>query len=71
MQLEQQMVGTDKEWVNVLGGDELLPNHLSKYVVEKLVTGKKYRFRLAAINRAGSSDSAEFGPVVCAAVVGR
>ena len=66
------MVGASEEkWTNVLDGDELVPNHLTKFTVEKLVTGKKYRFRLAAINKAGSSEPAEFGPVVCAAVVGR
>ena len=66
------MVGTGEEqWSNVADGEDLLPNHLTKFMVDKLATGKKYRFRLAAINRAGSSDQTEFGPVVCAAVVGR
>ena len=66
------MVGNEEtEWVNVQGGNTLLSNKLTKFVVDKLITGKKYRFRLAAINKAGPSDLAEIRPVVCAAVVGR
>uniref|UniRef100_F7AV37 Myosin-binding protein H n=1 Tax=Ciona intestinalis TaxID=7719 RepID=F7AV37_CIOIN len=68
--LEQQLVGEeDEKWTTVQSNGGLLPNNTSKILMDKLVTGKKYRFRLAAINKAGSSGFTEIGPVVCAAVV--
>ena len=44
---------------------------LRKYILKKLETGKKYTFRIAALNKAGSSPFSELGPVVCAATVGK
>ncbi|XP_076805528.1 myosin-binding protein C, fast-type-like isoform X3 [Clavelina lepadiformis] len=68
--LEQQMVGgNDEKWQSVNSNSNLLSNQLAKITLDKLITGKKYRFRLAAVNRAGSSSYSEVGPVVCAAVV--
>jgi len=71
LQLEQQLVGSEtEEWCHAIAGD-LLPNHLTTITLNKLTTGKKYKFRLSAINKAGSSGYASLGPVVCAEVVGK
>nr|CAB3264099.1 myosin-binding protein C, cardiac-type-like [Phallusia mammillata] len=67
--LEQQLVGAEPEEWKSAHVEALLPGQTTKIVLDKLVTGKKYRFRLSALNRAGTSGYAEIGPVVCAAVV--
>uniref|UniRef100_H2ZJW6 Myosin-binding protein H n=1 Tax=Ciona savignyi TaxID=51511 RepID=H2ZJW6_CIOSA len=67
--LEQQLVGGEEKWSPMQSAGGLLPSSTTKILLDKLVTGKKYRFRLAAINKAGSSGFSEIGPVVCAAVV--
>lgn len=64
------MVGAEPEEWKSAHMEALLPGQATKIVLDKLVTAKKYRFRLSAINRAGTSGYAEIGPVVCAAVVG-
>uniref|UniRef100_H2ZJW8 Myosin-binding protein H n=1 Tax=Ciona savignyi TaxID=51511 RepID=H2ZJW8_CIOSA len=69
--VKQQLVGGEEKWSPMQSAGGLLPSSTTKILLDKLVTGKKYRFRLAAINKAGSSGFSEIGPVVCAAVVGK
>lgn len=48
----------------------LVDKKLTKINLDKLQTGKKYAFRIAAVNKVGLSPYAEVGPAVCAYLVG-
>uniref|UniRef100_H2ZJW9 Fibronectin type-III domain-containing protein n=1 Tax=Ciona savignyi TaxID=51511 RepID=H2ZJW9_CIOSA len=44
--LEQQLVGGEEKWSPMQSAGGLLPSSTTKILLDKLVTGKKYRFRL-------------------------
>ena len=57
-------------WTQVT--DALIQPDQTSFVVVGLQTGLRYKFRVAAVNRAGRSPFAEISePVTCASVVGR
>ena len=50
----------------------LVPPDKNSFVVDGLQTGSKYKFRIAAVNRAGPSPFADIvDPITCASVVGK
>ena len=68
-QIEQSLCD-ENNWV-VATKDATVPGNAKKAVLKNLETGKKYKFRITALNKAGSSPITELGAVVCAASVGK
>ena len=70
---EPTLPGTDDvnedKWTPVTADHRLTPD-TDHVTVSGLTTGQKYRFRLAAVNKAGPSPFVEIPLTMCAEVVG-